>query len=155
MNAPSLRGLAGRPGERAVEEVEDAAEDDEDAREEPQLGGGDDGGDDRDAEADQGQGVRGEADLAHRDRDRRRDAADAGAEVRARRRSRGGAPGRVGEPGRGRSLAAGERLEGVAAEPAERLAAVAACLDEARGTKPADVPADERLREADLADRAR
>ena len=33
-----LRGLAGRSGERAVEEVEDAEREHEDARDEPQLG---------------------------------------------------------------------------------------------------------------------
>ena len=57
-----LRRLAGRPGEGAVEEVEDAAEDDEDAGEDPDLGGRDDRGDDRDPEADQRQRVRGQPD---------------------------------------------------------------------------------------------
>ncbi len=37
-------------------------------------------------------------------------------------------------------------------EPAERLTAVSAGLDEAGGTQPADVPADERLGEPDLLD---
>ena len=85
-----LRRLAGRPGERAVEQVEDAAEDDEEAGEDPALEARGDGREDRDPEADQRQGVRREADLAHRERDRRRRCRGRGCGGSARRRSRGG-----------------------------------------------------------------
>ncbi len=40
-----LADLAGRPGQRAVEHVEDAADEDDDAADEPQLGAEEDGAD--------------------------------------------------------------------------------------------------------------
>ena len=52
-----LADLARRPGERAVEHVEDAAEEDDDAADEPELGRPATGTDDRDAEADERQPV--------------------------------------------------------------------------------------------------
>ena len=155
MNAPSARRLAGRPREGAVEQVEDAAEDDEDAGEDPGLGGRDDRGDDRDPEADQRQRVRGQAEPAEREGDRRRDAADAGARSRADdERSRGGllAAGGAGEAEDGGlaarrtpSKASGRRRQTVS-RPTRRV------VDEARGAEPAEVPRDERLRQADLLD---
>ena len=156
MNAPSLRRLAGRPGERAVEEVEDAAEDDEDAGERA-----------RPAAA---------ATIAattaipkpirvsafgvspsrpEREGDRRGDAADAVAELRAddepltrRPRSRPAAPARP----RTAAWRAANAVEGLGHEPADRLAADPAGRHEARGAEPAEVPRDERLGQADLGD---
>ena len=50
------------------------------------------------------------------------------------------------------ALALEERLEGSRQEPADRLATDAAGLDEAGGAEAADVPRDERLRQADVVD---
>ena len=149
------RRLAGRPGEGAVEEVEDAAEDDEDAGEDPGLGGRDDRGDDRDPEADQRQGVRGEPDLADRERDRRRRCRGRGRGGSGDdERSRGGllAAGGAGEAEDGR-LAGGERLEGLrhgAGRPSRGRSGGSSTRP--GGAEPADVPRDERLRQADLGD---
>jgi hypothetical protein len=49
-------------------------------------------------------------------------------------------------------LARGECLERLRPKAAERLATVAPRIDEARRAEPADVPADEGLRQADVLD---
>ena len=54
-----------------------------------------------------------------------------------------------------RPLARDEGLERLGAEAAHRLAAVSARRDEPGGAQPADVPADERLRQPDLLDQVR
>ena len=74
-------GLAGRPGERAVEHVEDAADEDDQAADEPQLLADEDGPDDGDGEADEGQPVGGQAGPAHGQGDGLEDALDAGAGI--------------------------------------------------------------------------
>jgi hypothetical protein len=71
--------LAGRPGERAIEHVEGAPEEDDDPAHQPGLEGEQDAADDRDPEADEGQAVRGETETAHRERDRLEDLLDAAA----------------------------------------------------------------------------
>jgi hypothetical protein len=51
-----------------------------------------------------------------------------------------------------RALAGGELGECLLAEAADRLSAAAACLDDAGGPQPTDVPRHERLRQADVGD---
>jgi hypothetical protein len=50
------------------------------------------------------------------------------------------------------TLARGERLEGLRSDATHRLAAVPPCLDESGGAEPADVPADQRLRQPHVLD---
>ena len=163
-NAPSRLTCSGRPGERAVEQVEDAADDHDDAGDQPALGAASDRGDDRDPEPEQRQGVRREAEPPEGEGDRL-------AEPRTRVRvsgltseplTSGLAPlrgalvgGRCGrawqaeaEQGPLRasasSNASGRRRQNVS-RPLRRVS-------RARGPQPADVPADEGLGQPDLLD---
>jgi len=68
--------LAGGPGERAIEHVEDATKQDHEAADEPQSLGHQDRADDRDAEPDQGERIRRETEAAHPERDRLEDLLD-------------------------------------------------------------------------------
>jgi hypothetical protein len=65
--------------------------------------------------------------------------------------SRGGTSGRVSEA-QDHPLAGGKCLERLGPEAAERLPAVSAGFDQPGGAEAADMPAHERLREADMLD---
>ena len=122
MKAPSA-DLAGRPGERAVEHVEDAADEDDDPADHPRLQADEDRPDHSDAEADQRQAIRRQAGPAHGQRDRLEDPLDA-------------RPGfvRDGHPSarpEDRPFPRGDLAEGLRAKRRDGLAADAARLDEA------------------------
>ena len=98
--------------------------------------------------------VRREADPAEADRDRRGDAANPLAELRADDRAAHEAALRVAsarEPEDG-ALAPANASKASRRSLQSGLAAVPTRLDEAGGPQPTDVPADERLREPDLFD---
>ena len=137
--------LAGRPGERAVEHVEGAADEDDDAADEPELGSEQRRADDGDPEADERQpvGVR-----------PRRPIPSAIGSKTFLIRPRDSFEIVIGSAGHAedRALARGEFGERLLAQAADRLAAVPARLDHAGGAEAAEVPRHERLRQPDMRD---
>ena len=164
MNAPNRETWPGRPSERPVEQVEDPAEEHHQPGGEPGIRGGQDGADDRDPEADQRQAVRGETEAPEEQGDRLGQLLDPGRGSRGSPASRHRPPraahpagssvraGTRGGPGRGRPLAGQGLVERLRTEAADRLAAASSRRHEPRCPELAEVPADQRLGQADVLD---
>ena len=139
-----LADLARRPGQGAVEHVEDAAGEDDEAADQPELEAEQDGADGRDPEADEGEPVGGEAEAPEEEGDRLADLLDAAPRV-----VRDGHAQLIPRMARSRAATspnASGRREQIVSRPARRRD------DEAGLAQAAQVMADEWLAEADVVD---